>query len=165
MSLTHETAGPKILEKIKIYTLSRAKLLMSVWDEIPCILKDIICSHLSIDYLLKSNILTAYLFDNRLLILTEDSTFRFSQTCAAISKRCGVIRFSSVGEKTEYPRMGILGVLKDFAAGTSIHGLMFIVDPKLSSLKRTTWSFVFIAALMYATHELNLSVICNDIFF
>ena len=99
------------------------------------------------------------------MILTEDSTFRFSHTCAAISKRCGVIRFSSVGEKTEYPRMGILGVLKDFAAGTSIHGLMFIVDPKLSSLKRTTWSFVFIAALMYATHELNLSVICNNIFF
>ena len=57
--------------------------------------------------------------------------------------------------------MGLLGVLKDFAAGTSIHGLMFIVDPKLSSLKRNTWSFVFIAALMYATHELNLSVICK----
>ena len=70
-----------------------------------------------------------------------------------------------MGKKTEYPTMGILGVLKDFAAGTSIHGLMFIVDPKLSSLKRTTWSFVFIAALMYATHELNLSVICNNIFF
>ena len=37
MSLTHEPAGPKILEKIKIYIISRAKLLMSVWDEIPCI--------------------------------------------------------------------------------------------------------------------------------
>ena len=88
-----------------------------------------------------------------------------THTCAAISKRCGVIRFSSVGEKTEYPRMGILGVLKDFAAGTSIHGLMFIVDPKLSSLKRITWSFAFIAALVYARHELNLAVICNNIYF
>ena len=34
MSLTHEPAGPKILEKIKIYILSRDKLLITVWDEI-----------------------------------------------------------------------------------------------------------------------------------
>ena len=36
MSLTHEPAGPKILEKIKIYILSRAKLLFSLCHEIPC---------------------------------------------------------------------------------------------------------------------------------
>ena len=71
----------------------------------------------------------------------------------------------SVKEKTEYPTMGILGVLKDFAVGTSIHGLWFIVNPKSSSLKRITWSFAFIAALVYATHELNLAVICNNVFF
>ena len=70
-----------------------------------------------------------------------------------------------MGKKTEYPTMGILGVLRDFAAGTSIHGLTFIVDPKLSSLKRITWSFAFIAALVYARHELNLAVICNNMFF
>ena len=61
--------------------------------------------------------------------------------------------------------MGILGVLKDFAVGTSIHGLWFIVNPKSSSLKRITWSFAFIAALVYARHELNLAVICNNIYF
>ena len=70
-----------------------------------------------------------------------------------------------MGKKTEYPTMGIIGALKDFAAGTSIHGLTFIVDPKLSSLKRITWSFAFIAALVYARHELNLALICNNIRF
>ena len=39
MSLTHEPARPKILEKIKIYILSRAKLLCSLCHEIPCIVK------------------------------------------------------------------------------------------------------------------------------
>ena len=36
MSLTHKPAGLKILEKIKIYILSRAKLLCSLCHEIPC---------------------------------------------------------------------------------------------------------------------------------
>ena len=35
MCLSHEHAGLKILAKIKIYILSRAKLLFTVWDEIP----------------------------------------------------------------------------------------------------------------------------------
>ena len=60
--------------------------------------------------------------------------------------------------------MGILDVLKNFAAGTSIHGLRFIVHPQSSKLKRITWSFVFIAAVAYAIHELNVAVICNIIF-
>ena len=38
MSLSHEHVGIKILAKIKIYNLSRAKLLITVWDEIPCML-------------------------------------------------------------------------------------------------------------------------------
>ena len=37
MSLSHGHVGLKILAKIKIYIISRAKLLLSVWDEIPCI--------------------------------------------------------------------------------------------------------------------------------
>ena len=37
MGLSHEHAGLEILAKIKIYILSRAKLLCTVWDEIPCI--------------------------------------------------------------------------------------------------------------------------------
>ena len=36
MALTHEPAGPKIIEKIKIYILSRAKLLCSLCHEIHC---------------------------------------------------------------------------------------------------------------------------------
>ena len=36
MSLSHEHVGLKILAKIKIYILNGAKLLITVWDEIPC---------------------------------------------------------------------------------------------------------------------------------
>ncbi len=36
MGLSHEHTGLKMLAKIKIYILSRAKLLCTVWDEIPC---------------------------------------------------------------------------------------------------------------------------------
>ena len=36
MSQAHKHVGLKILAKIKIYILSRAKLLITVWDEIPC---------------------------------------------------------------------------------------------------------------------------------
>ena len=36
MSLSHEHIESKILAKIKIYILSRAKLLFTIWDEIPC---------------------------------------------------------------------------------------------------------------------------------
>ena len=57
--------------------------------------------------------------------------------------------------------MGILEILQDFASGTSIHVLGFIVNPKTSKLKKITWAVIFIAAMMYATQELTLSVICN----
>ena len=36
MSLTNEHVGPKILAKIKIYVLTRAKLLFHFCYEIPC---------------------------------------------------------------------------------------------------------------------------------
>ena len=36
MSLSHEHVGSKILAKIKIYSLSRAELLCTVCNEIPC---------------------------------------------------------------------------------------------------------------------------------
>ena len=36
MSQSYEHAGLKILAKIKIYILSRANLLYTVWDETPC---------------------------------------------------------------------------------------------------------------------------------
>ena len=37
MALSHEHVGPKISAKIKVYILSRAKLLCSLCHEIPCI--------------------------------------------------------------------------------------------------------------------------------
>ena len=36
MPLSHEHVGSKILEKIKMYTLTRAKLLFNLCYEIPC---------------------------------------------------------------------------------------------------------------------------------
>ena len=57
--------------------------------------------------------------------------------------------------------MGLLQVLKDFAAGTSIQGLKYLVDPQLSLAKRVSWALIFIAALIYAGRQLNISVICK----
>jgi hypothetical protein len=39
MALSHEHVGSKILAKIKIYILSRAELLCTLCNEIPCIRK------------------------------------------------------------------------------------------------------------------------------
>ena len=41
MALSHEHIESKISEKIKIYILSRAKLLCSLCHEIPCIRKNL----------------------------------------------------------------------------------------------------------------------------
>ena len=41
MGLSHEHVGPKILEKIKIYVLTRAKLLFNLCYEIPCIIESL----------------------------------------------------------------------------------------------------------------------------
>ena len=58
--------------------------------------------------------------------------------------------------------MGILQVLKDFASGTSIHGLTFIVQPQLSILKRISRAFIFTAAMVYATERLKIAIIGKD---
>ena len=55
--------------------------------------------------------------------------------------------------------MSILQVLKDFAGGTSIHGLTFIVQPQLPIWKRVTWTLFFIAAMIYATVRLQIQII------
>ena len=57
--------------------------------------------------------------------------------------------------------MGLLQVLKDFAAGTSIHGLTFLVQPQLSVVRRLSWALIFLGALIYAGRQLNISVICK----
>ena len=58
-------------------------------------------------------------------------------------------------------KMGLLQVLKDFAGGTSIHGLTFLVQPQLSPAKRVSWALLFIGALIYAGRQMNISVICK----
>ena len=60
--------------------------------------------------------------------------------------------------------MGILQVLTDFASGTSIHGLIFIVQPQLPIWKRVTWTLFFIAAMIYATVRLQIQIISKHDF-
>ena len=55
--------------------------------------------------------------------------------------------------------MGILQVLKNFARGTSIHGLNFIVKKQLPIWERVTWTLVFIGAMIYATERLHVAII------
>ena len=57
-----------------------------------------------------------------------------------------------------YTEMGILQVLTDFASGTSIHGLIFIVQPQLPIWKRVTWTLFFIAAMISATVRLRSAI-------
>ena len=54
--------------------------------------------------------------------------------------------------------MVVLQVLKDFAGVTSIHGLAFIVDTRLSVSKRLAWSLIFTAAIMWASIQLQFAV-------
>jgi hypothetical protein len=60
--------------------------------------------------------------------------------------------------------MDILNTLKEFALGTSIHGLKFIAQSKLSTLKRTIWAFIFIGAMVYAVQEIRNAANCKIFF-
>ena len=57
--------------------------------------------------------------------------------------------------------MGLLDVFIEFAAGTSIHGFTFLVQPKLSKFTKILWVLAIIGALVYASYQLNLSRICK----
>jgi hypothetical protein len=54
--------------------------------------------------------------------------------------------------------MVVLQVLKHFAGATSIHGLGFIVNTRLSSFERVAWSLIFTAAIMWASIQLQFAV-------
>ena len=54
--------------------------------------------------------------------------------------------------------MVVLQVLKDFAGATSIHGLGFIVNTRLSNFERVAWSLIFTAAIMWASIQLQFAV-------
>ena len=56
---------------------------------------------------------------------------------------------------------GLLEVLKDFAGGTSIHGLAYVVDNKKSVKTRFFWAIVFSSLILYASIELRNSVLCK----
>ena len=55
--------------------------------------------------------------------------------------------------------MVVLKVLRDFAAGTSIHGFSFLESPKSSSRTKIIWAIAIVVALSYASWEMRNSVI------
>ena len=54
--------------------------------------------------------------------------------------------------------MVVLKILRDFAGGTSIHGFIFLVHPKSSTMTKVIWAISLVVALMYATLEMRNSV-------
>ena len=55
--------------------------------------------------------------------------------------------------------MTVSKLLKDFADGTSIHGLCFMVEKKSSLAKRLTWFLLFLASVVYASVQLKTAII------
>ena len=56
-------------------------------------------------------------------------------------------------------KMVVLKVLREFAAGTKIHGFAFLVSPKSSSRTKIIWAISLVVALSYASWEMRNSVI------
>ena len=61
--------------------------------------------------------------------------------------------------------MGLLGTLKEFARGTSIHGLAFIAESGSSGFKRATWAVLFFGFTIYALMQLLTAADCKFKFF
>ena len=58
--------------------------------------------------------------------------------------------------------MVVLKVLREFAAGTNIHGFPFLVSPKSSSRAKVIWAISIVVALSYASWEMRKSVISKS---
>ena len=56
-------------------------------------------------------------------------------------------------------KKSITRLLKEFADGTSIHGLAFMVDSQASLLKKLVWFFLFLASVVYATLQLKTAIV------
>ena len=59
--------------------------------------------------------------------------------------------------------MVVLKVLREFAAGTTIHGFTFLVSPKSSPRTKIIWTISIVVALSYASWEMRNSVIGKHI--
>jgi hypothetical protein len=55
--------------------------------------------------------------------------------------------------------MVVLKVLREFAAGTSIHGFTYLVSPESSPRTKIIWAISIVVALSYASWEMRNSVI------
>ena len=55
--------------------------------------------------------------------------------------------------------MVVFKVLREFSAGTSIHGFSFLESPKSSSRTKIIWAMAIVVALSYASWEMRNSAI------
>ena len=55
--------------------------------------------------------------------------------------------------------MVVSKVLREFAGGTTVGGLKFLVDPKSSPITKIIWAIAIFVAFMYATLEMGNSVV------
>ena len=58
---------------------------------------------------------------------------------------------------------GLLQVFTDFAGGTAIHGLGFLVNKSYSVKEKLFWAVVFLTLLLYASLQLRVAVFCKYI--
>ena len=58
----------------------------------------------------------------------------------------------------------VLQRLKEFCETTSIHGLVFIVDKNISTVKRCAWLVIFMTSISYAIIKVKESVDCEYTF-
>ena len=57
--------------------------------------------------------------------------------------------------------MGLISLLREFAKTTSLHGIGFCVQEKLSFTTRVSWAILFTIAVIWASLELRLAIICK----
>ena len=60
-----------------------------------------------------------------------------------------------------FANMGLLSLLREFAVTTSLHGIGFVVQTKLSVTTRVSWAIFFTIAVICASLQLRLAIICK----
>ena len=55
----------------------------------------------------------------------------------------------------------VFKALRNFCESTSIHGLVFIADKNISTVKRGAWLIIFLTSISYAMIKIKESVDCE----
>ena len=60
--------------------------------------------------------------------------------------------------------MVLLETLKDFARTSSIHGVQFTVQSKLTLMTRLAWAIIVALFLVFASMQLRVAIICKHFY-